>query len=534
MNDSNRNTWIVGIAVAGIALMFLCACFVIFAFIFGVRSFSSVGSSPPIAVAVTPLPVEEAFAEPNTATPVVVEVTPTTEENAGNANNNNQDGVATPVIFPTATFAPRPTNLDEVDSTVLREVWDFVQTTFDGPLPTQGELEETVTQCSVDTATGNIEFDPNAEREPLRSFPSDQERPTDLDDLNLTNYYETWTNLQETYNGALPTQEELRQLTIACSIRSLGDPFTRYISPEAAAREAEDLGGSFQGIGAFVRLNDDNLAEIVRPMDGQPAEEAGVRAGDIVIGIDGENVIGQTLDEIISKIRGPQGTLVVLTVRREGSPDLDIEIIRANIEIPLVTAQMLDNNIAYIHLSSFSRNAETQILQAMDELLPQNPTGLIFDLRDNPGGFLDQSVAVSDLFLTENIVLIERDSFGEEQIFRADDGDPAEAIRLVVLINAGSASASEIVAGAIRDNNRAVLIGETTFGKGSVQIPHNLSDGGQVNVTIARWYLPSNTTIDTIGVSPDIEVLTPTEPFDLRGEGDVQLERAVEYILTGQ
>ncbi|MGD2049268.1 MAG: S41 family peptidase, partial [Chloroflexota bacterium] len=187
--------------------------------------------------------------------------------------------------------------------------------------------------------------------------------------------------------------------------------------------------------------------------------------------------------------------------------------------------------IAYIRLTSFSGNASEQLSDALTSLLEDEPRALILDLRDNPGGFLSQSVEVADLFLSEGVVLYQRDSDGDEEVFESDDGDIAENIPLVVLINAGSASASEIVAGAVKDRERGTLIGENTFGKGSVQQTHTLSDGSELRVTIARWYTPGDNTIDDQGITPDIIVLTPDE---FGGENDTQLQRAIEYILSLQ
>ncbi len=525
--QDNKILWIIG----SLGVIGICGCIFLFIALIGLFGFGAPfarGVSPATPTTVVTFPTATIFADSSAALPTATATPqPTSEQPTSTATSAIQ--LATP------TIRPRPTDLDEVDLESLREAWDFIQQNFDGPLPTQEELEQTIVQCSRDEVTGDqsSDFDPDATRTPLESFPDGAIRPDDLDDMDLGQYYAAWAEMQATYNGELPSQNELRDLTIGCSVASLGDPFTRYISPEDAARDREDMSGTFEGIGAFVRMNDDDMMMIVRPMDGQPADLAGLRAGDLVIGIDGENVIGQSQSEIINKIRGPRGTEVLLTIRREGEADFEVSIIRARIEVEIVTAEMLDNGIAYVRLSDFSGNAEAQLTEAVAGLLAQNPKGLIFDLRDNPGGFLSQAVSVADLFLGENPILYERNSSGEEQTFRAENGDVAEQIQMATLINAGSASAAEIVAGALRDNGRSILIGETTFGKGSVQIPHTLTDGSQVNVTIARWYLPSKTTIDAIGVAPEIVVESP-DTFDILGDDDIQLQRAIDFLLNGQ
>jgi carboxyl-terminal processing protease len=217
-------------------------------------------------------------------------------------------------------------------------------------------------------------------------------------------------------------------------------------------------------------------------------------------------------------------------VREGEDKPFKVDITRARIEIKLVESKMLDDNIAYVALSKFDSATTARELQgAIQDLLAQNPKGLIFDLRDNPGGFLDQSVDVADLFLTDGVVLYERTKNGDEQVFRSDDRGIAQDIPLVVLVNGGSASASEIVAGAIQDRGRGVLIGEKTFGKGSVQQINRLDDGSQLRVTIARWFTPNNRGIHGQGIEPDITVERGDDP-----KVDPQLDRAVEYLLTGK
>jgi carboxyl-terminal processing protease len=361
--------------------------------------------------------------------------------------------------------------------------------------------------------------------------PLDREAGLEEDDLGLL--FEVWRLIARNYDGELPTREELLYSAISGSMDTLDDQFTRFIPPEAAERMRQDLQGSFEGIGAFIRMNEEGLLEIVRPMSNQPAARAGILPGDIITHVDGVPVQGMTLDEAIARVRGPEGTIVRLTiVRQEVEQPLDLEIERARIEIAIVESQMLEDNIAYVRLTSFSSNSSDALQEAVSDLMAQNPGGLIFDLRDNPGGFLDQSVEVADIFLQQGIVLRERNIKGLDEVFNSQDGGTAEEIPMVVLVNAGSASASEIVAGAIQDRGRAPLIGETTFGKGSVQQTHTLSDGSELRVTVARWYTPDDNTIDGEGIVPDIEVLP--SPIELGGPDDNQLQRAIEYLQTGQ
>lgn len=338
----------------------------------------------------------------------------------------------------------------------------------------------------------------------------------------------------QSFDGDIPSSEDLTYGAIQGALEMLDDPYTTFLTPEVAARAREQAEGSFEGIGAYVELNDEGFLEIVRPISDQPAARAGLLPGDVIIAVNGESIVGKTVDEAITLVRGPRGTSVTLTIGRQGLDEtFDVTIVRDRIEIAVVESQMLENNIAYVHLTTFfNRNTTDQLLLHIEELMAQNPQALIFDLRDNGGGFLDQAISVADLFLPGGVVLFERNRQGLDQTFNADGGDLVEEIPLVVLVNAGSASASEIVAGAIQDNGRAILIGETTFGKGSVQQTYSLSDGSELRVTVARWYTPNNNTIDQQGIAPDIEVLP--SPINLGGPEDTQLQRAIEYILTGQ
>ena len=375
-----------------------------------------------------------------------------------------------------------------------------------------------------------------ATAEPTTEIIISEESP--LRSADFTTFYDTWELIADEYDGALPPADELIQAAISGSLEALDDNYTRYVAPDVAERMRQDMEGAVEGIGAMVQENDDGLFEIVRPIDGQPADLAGLQPGDVLIEVDGQSVLEYSFDEVILMVRGPAGTTVNLKVLREGEPEpLAFSIVRARFEVAVVEYEMLPTEmtggatIGYIRLTEFGATAEAKLLEALAAVLAEQPTGLIFDLRDNPGGYLDQSVAVADAFLPAGVALFERNIRGLDQTFTTDDGDAAEAIPLVVLVNAGSASASEIVAGAIQDRGRAVLVGETTFGKGSVQQIHTLADGGELRITVARWYTPDNHTIQDEGITPDIEVASPE---NLGGLEDGQLMRAVESILNGQ
>ena len=353
--------------------------------------------------------------------------------------------------------------------------------------------------------------------------------------IDLTVFHEVWRLIESEFDGELPEDNDLLYEAIGGSLNALDDNYTRFIRPEIAERLRDDLDGSVSGIGAIVRPHDDGLVEIVRPIDGQPADLAGLLAGDLIVEVDGQSVGSMSFDEFLLLVRGPEGTAVTLSiVRKDVEEPIEFSLIRAEFEVPVVETQVFEEDaqtVAYVRLSSFTKSAEEDLSSALAILLAQNPDGIILDLRDNGGGFLDQAVAVADLFLPEGVVLYERSSKGElDETFRSESGDFAEDLPLVVLVNAGSASASEIVAGAIQDNGRGILVGEPTFGKGSVQHVHTLSDGSELRVTIARWFTPNNRSISEEGVLPDLEVATPE---DLGGDDDEQLQRAIDYLLNG-
>ena len=398
-----------------------------------------------------------------------------------------------------------------------------IQTTTDMPSETQATEQVVVQDPSTLTPEPTIRS--RVVTETVDVIPVDLKS----DDLNLL--LEVWDIVDDKFDGQLPSEEDITFAAIIGSLDLLDDQFTRFIPPDVAQQAREQLEG-FEGVGAFVDMSEEGYLLIDHPIQGQPAALAGLKGGDLVSHVDGNSVLGKSVEEIINEVKGPKGTAVTLTIIRESiSEPFDVTITRDLIQIPTVESELLEDDIGYVRLSSFSSNADVELEEAIEELLDENPQALILDLRDNPGGFLNQSVAIADLFLPEGIVVFQRDNSGREVIFESEDGDLAEDITLVVLVNEGSVSASEIVAGAIQDRERGVIIGSTTFGKGLVQQTHTLSDSSELRVTIARWYTPNNTSIDHEGITADIQVETP-EVFG--GEEDTQLQRAISFVLEGK
>ena len=358
------------------------------------------------------------------------------------------------------------------------------------------------------------------------------ERALAPEDMEI--FWEAMGLLEEDFYGELPSPTERSYGAIRGVLDTLDDENTGFLTPTGAARFMESIEGSFEGIGAFVEwAEEEGAVRIVEPFEDQPAWNAGIRRGDLIIAVNGEDVADlSNLTEAINIIKGPRGTEVVLTIRREGLEDsFDVPVTRDRVEIPVIDSEVYGENdeFAYVHLQHFSDDASAKLRAALDELLTDETQGLIFDLRENPGGLLREAIKVTSVFLEDERVLIERFSDGTEEIYDTEgEALVPEDLPLVVLVDESSASASEIVAGALQDVGRARLVGVTTFGKGSVQLPHTLSDESLLRVTIARWYTPADRSINGTGLEPDIVVERTNEQRE--NDEDPQLERAIELL----
>ncbi|MFN8498121.1 MAG: S41 family peptidase [Anaerolineae bacterium] len=341
-------------------------------------------------------------------------------------------------------------------------------------------------------------------------------------------FWEAWGIVRREFYGQVPDETALSRGALRGALTTLNDPNTVYIEPRAAEKERNDLAGQFEGIGANVSSNEKGQLVIVNPLPDQPADKAGLKAGDIVLKVDGRDIAGLSVDDAVALIRGPKGSKVVLTIGRGEATPFDVTVTRDAIATPSVTWRMLDDlgapTTGYARISLFSDRAPRELEWAIQELKQKGATSLILDLRGNPGGYLNAAIAVASQFIPDGIIAYERRSDGTEESFPAK-GSADSDLPLVVLVNGGSASASEIVAGAIRDRQRGTLVGVKTFGKGSVQNVHQLSDGSTLHVTIAHWLTPNRQDISKAGIEPDIVV----EGGDPNGDkGDAQLQRAID------
>ncbi|MHB1413628.1 MAG: S41 family peptidase [Chloroflexota bacterium] len=333
---------------------------------------------------------------------------------------------------------------------------------------------------------------------------------------------------KEYYDGDVLDSEEPVYGAIRGMLDSLGDPYTNFATPRQAEMQQEDLSGRFEGIGAEVEMKDGKLI-IVSPMRDSPAEQAGLQPGDNVSHVDGKPTEGLAVTDAVAMIRGPRGSTVALTIVREGTPEpFEVTVARDEIKVTHVLWEMLPDAIAYLRITSFgdiSKDVET----ALREIRDQKANALILDLRNNPGGYLEVAVDVTSQFLDSGVVVYQQERMGDRQAHQVKPGGLFKDKPMVVLVNGGSASASEIVAGALQDYGRAKLLGEKTFGKGSVQKIHTLSDDSSLRITVAHWLTPNGREIHNEGLEPDIVIAGPdTAPSDQ--SEDVQLQQAIEEL----
>jgi carboxyl-terminal processing protease len=352
---------------------------------------------------------------------------------------------------------------------------------------------------------------------------------------SLDEFWEVWDLLEKKFATGSNTAEVAEKIRLEGAIdglvRAYGDPYTMYLPPKDAEAFTEDISGNFSGVGMEIGLRN-RLLTVIAPLPDTPAEQAGILAGDIIVKINGSSTENMSIDQAVRKIRGEKGTVVDLEVYREGSPEfLQIPVTRDTIAIPTVKTEQVDD-VFIVTLYSFNGVSEAKMRESMREFVASGATKLIVDLRGNPGGFLESSVAIASYFLPAGKVVV-KEQFGDpslNDVYRSRGGQVSEfdSNSLVVLVDGGSASASEILAGALKDHGVATIIGAQTFGKGSVQELVDLDNGSAVKVTVARWLTPSGTSISDGGLTPDI-IISRT-PQDRQAGEDPQREAALRFL----
>jgi len=349
----------------------------------------------------------------------------------------------------------------------------------------------------------------------------------DVFDFNL--YWEVWDSLKQNHVDKNKIKnKDLFYGSLKGMAAAVNDPYTVFMDPTDAKEFADDLAGTFEGIGAEVGMRNDTIT-IIAPLDGMPAQKAGLRAGDKVYAIDGKSTIGLTVDEAVKAIRGKKGTQVKLTILRgSGAKVQDISITRDTIIVKSVKTEMRSDGIFVIKVTNFNDDTLNLFNVAVSEALLKSPKGIILDLRNNPGGYLDTAVAMASEWVEAGPVVAEQFSDNKRNEYPSNGRARLKNIPTVVLVNGGSASASEIVAGALRDYKKATLVGEQTYGKGSVQSLQDLSDGSALKITIAKWLTPAGDAINEKGIAPSVVI--KLEQKDVDKNVDPQMNKALELL----
>ncbi len=350
-----------------------------------------------------------------------------------------------------------------------------------------------------------------------------------VQDIDFDLYWKVWDVLKAKYvDKDEINEQELFYGSLKGMVESLGDPYTTFLDPRLAKKFNDDLAGSFEGIGAEISIRDEILT-IVAPLSGTPADNAGLRAGDKVYNINGESTAGITIDEAVNRIRGERGTEVILTVYSSGSESTrDVNIIRGVIILESIKTEVREDGIFVVKVSNFNDDTTKLFNQAIEKIIQTQPEGLILDLRNNPGGYLNTAIEMASEWIESGPVVIEQFDNDEKSEYLARGQARLDGIKTVVLVNQGSASASEIVAGALQDYNKATIVGEQTFGKGSVQTVKDFADGSAVKITTAKWLTPDGCSINEEGIAPDIDVEYSWESFE--AAEDPQMDKAIEII----
>lgn len=345
-------------------------------------------------------------------------------------------------------------------------------------------------------------------------------------DIDFGLFWDVWNKIEQNYGGTKTVDKrKMFYGAISGMVDGIGDPYTAFLDPDASKKFKEEVKGEFEGVGIELALKDNKLT-VVAPLEDSPAAAAGIKPNDIVEKIDDKDTSSMTLDAAVDAIRGQKNTEVTLGILRNGKP-LEVKLKRTVIKIKSVRWEM-KSGIAYLKINQFIEDTSLASQKTAGDILTKKPKGIILDLRNNPGGYLDAAVDVASLFIKDGIIAYEQERDGKKEDLKATGNAKLAGIPLVVLVNSGSASGSEIVAGAIQDRKRGLLIGEKTFGKGTVQTFETLKDGSTLRLTVAKWLTPNGRTIHEQGLPADIEVKMTDD--DIKAGKDLQLDRALQEL----
>lgn len=360
---------------------------------------------------------------------------------------------------------------------------------------------------------------------------SEPEKGILTQDVNFSLFWDVWDTLKRDYvDKEKINEKEMFYGALKGMVAAIGDPYTIFMNPKISQEFEDDLSGTFEGIGAEIGIRNDILT-IIAPLEDMPAQKAGLKSGDKIYAIDGESTAGINIDEAVMKIRGEKGTKVVLTIFRDNMDDVEeIEIERGIIVVKSIKTNLRDDNIFVVKITNFNGDTMDLFNKAIMDILAKDPSGIILDLRNNPGGYLDTAIEIASEWIEDGTIVIEQFSEEKKNEYLARGRARLKDYPTVVLVNQGSASASEIVSGALRDHKKATIIGKKTFGKGSVQSLQEFKDGSSIKITVAKWLTPNGDCINEKGIQPDEEVNLTLE--NLQNDSDPQMEKAIE-ILKG-
>ena len=431
-----------------------------------------------------------------------------------------QDVVASQEAIEAEAASIEPGDVPEMALAPLRDIWNILENEFvlrdelDADALAASAVDALLQASGIPELRGNHTFEETSLDRP-------SEVPKELDVI-----WDAWAGLFQEYNTADKPLEPvfLSQATVRGLIDALDDPHTAYISPDRYALEELDFTGAYQGIGSEVHNRGGRF--ILSPMPNSPAEKAGIRPGDLLMTVNGVDVEGWAILEVVQTIRGAKDTTVVLGIIHLGKEQVDdIPIKRGEIDLTSVFWNMTSDGFAYLNLRAFYRNSDESLIETLEEIKELGARGIVLDIRNNPGGLLTTVVTIASQFLSDGVVVYEVDGDGNRKDWDVEYDGVAQDIPMIVLVNQFSASASEVLSGALQDRERALVVGTTTFGKGSVNKLKPLSDGGGLYYTYGRWYTPDGRLIEGSGLVPDVIV-----PQGLDVQGDPQLEKALELL----